>query len=1171
MIEYKNETHFLRPIIDAIDKGQLVLFVGSGLSKLCGLPLWKELAVSLLNFCAEDANCDFSYKQVNEILKYIDDERELISIAKKLLRNTYDSDDVFNRFFYKKLHTDGRTNKLGKKMQKLLFELSKIVFTTNADDILDKYLNKENIIVDKDKIGNYKSDFEHKVIHIHGSIKKPMDLVFTTADYLVRYSSEIFKETITSLFSANSQYTVLFIGYGFREMQLLDFLVNVESRESRITKTFALNGYYSNQEAIFDVESEYYREYGVTLISYSKDYKNYYGLIDALEYIQNEVKKRSLVRFDFINKLKKYIDEEPNKNSLRQIKNEIQFLSDQDKIYFLETISKSAKSKEWAKKIILDKGLQKVIFSINNLIVPNKTSKDKEKSIGAPFPGLSLLANVNCYEIKTKEFYLNFISNIEDAYLNNHDLYLNQYAYKSFLKLLFSHADFLLENKTVRFLNLFINHSPEKDIWLLFASSNNKVLQFLPETISFFYYDLMVKTLTTIKKVTYEFVEFDKSYLEFYSNHFSRKIIEFLMPVEITTFDQERYSYDPFIVPISQSYDLIDPHVYLKKWLAKSIQFLKDIDAIELYKSFSKAKDTFSILTSIYIANVHFSKIGQLFLDDLQNFNSDRIYFSEIYSSIQNNIQNFDYHQLNLIISFIDNLHYENEYVTSFCKLDLLKLLQNSSFNNNDIFSRVNELNNFIAINNAESEYRKIVPLDRSKSFFISVSWEDDNDFKLKNKILAMNPDNFVSYLKAGNSYETKFSIHEISNFFDELNSKFDFYNKFTLSKLNGVSNDFLDLLESHLTNQNLNLYKKFELIKEIESLKNQKKSKTILLNSLYFAATNEKHLDPKLAKDIFDYVNAIDVDEKVSEEEYIYTFDNSLFFNNEFLKISLLIRMCSKDQFTNFSICLDRHLNANQNYAMAAMSAHIHYLWSLDKNWTLERLKKIFTNEIGGHNLSFYAFSFSQFYQIDFVDEIHAKGILKQILNSDDFKDIARKYAYLLLCNFLYSNETIDIIKVVADTTYYDKSLTLLLDYIIRTKRERFNKEKFDQILEVFLLKGRKNENMFHIGIELLKFLNTDEINAIAENFILFTFSGWNSSFYCEKLSNIIESKRLSSEISDKIIKQFLINLKDCFYSEDKIKRLFTLIKDKETKVIVLNYLGEINPALFTTLKIVN
>ncbi|CCZ84974.1 uncharacterized protein BN742_01340 [Firmicutes bacterium CAG:631] len=1170
MLNYKDQKEFLNQVIEAINKGQLVLFVGSGLSKLCGLPLWKELADSLLKYCASDSNCNFSYKQLNEISNYIDDERALISIGKNILRKTYKSDDVFNSFFYKKLHVDARKNKQGTEIQKLLFGLSKIIFTTNADDILDKDLNKENVIVEKNKIGNYKSDFEHKVIHIHGSIKKPSDLVFTTADYLERYASNIFREAIKSLFSFDSKYTILFIGYGFREMQLLDFLVNVESRDSRRNKTFALNGYYSNQDDIFEVESEYYREYGVTLVSYSKDDKNYYGLVDALEYIQNEAKKKSLSQYNFINKLNKYIEDGPNKDSIRKIRNEIKFLAEQDKVFFLEKISKSGKSKEWAEQIISDKGLKKEIFSLNNLIAPDKSRQDKGKSIGTPFPGLSLLVNIDCYGTKTKEFYLEFISNIENAYLKNNDLYLNQYAYKSFLKLLFSHTDFLLENKTLNFLNSFIKFSPEPSIWMLFASFNNKVLKSLQDNKPFKFFDLMIKTLEKTRQVTYDFIEFDKSYLKFYTTNFAKNIIDYLMPIESEAFSEKRYSYDAYVVSLSQNYDLVDAHTYLKKWLGNSIRYLMDEEAIELYKTLSKSDDTFSRLTSIYIANVHFFKVGQLFIDDIQQFSSDRIYFSEIYSALKNNIQRLNSQQINSIISFINNLKYDNKYITVFCKLDLLQILQSSCLSNNDILSKINELNNFLTMNHAKIEYKKMVPLDRSKSFFISVSWERDEDSKLKNKILAMNLDEFISHLKANNSTETKFSVYQISNFFDALNSKFNLFNKSTLSKFNGVSNEFLDMLESRLINQNLNLQAKFELIKEIESLKHQPNSKTTLLNSLYFDITNEKNLDAKLVEDIFEYVNAIDVNEETPTDDYISTLAcNNLFSNDEFLKVSILIQTCSKESFANFKISLEQYLEADKSDAKAAMSAHIQYLWFFDKKWTSGRLKKIFSNEIDGYNLSFHAFSFSLLYEVNFVHDLFNQGILEKLLNSNGFKSIAWKYAYLLMRNFIYSNEIIDVINVIANTSFYHNSLTLLIDYINRTKREKFNKEKFDKMLEVFMFKGNKNENIFHCGIDLIKFLNADEINSVDENFILFTFSHSNSSFYCEKLSNIIKVKSLNYHVSDEFIKEFLVHLKDCFYNEDKIKNLFNMIQDKDTKTIVLNALGNINPSLLTILKV--
>lgn len=160
-------------------------------------------------------------------------------------------------------------------------------------------------------------------------------------------------------------------------------------------------------------------------------------------------------------------------------------------------------------------------------------------------------------------------------------------------------------------------------------------------------------------------------------------------------------------------------------------------------------------------------------------------------------------------------------------------------------------------------------------------------------------------------------------------------------------------------------------------------------------------------------------------------------------------------------------------------------------------------------------------------------------------------------------------IIKTIAKTDYYQHSLSLLIDYVNRTNRKNFSKEKFDQILDVFLLQGKTNENIFHCGIDLLNLLNPDEINTCEEKFILFTFSNGNSSYYCEELSNIIKSKFSFFKVSDNFIKQFLIHLRDCFYNEDKIKVLFDLIKDKDTKISVLNALGKINPALLTILKV--
>ena len=1168
MLNYKDKEEFLNPIISAINKGELILFVGSGLSKLCGLPLWKELASSLLGFCAEDVNCEFSYNNYNEILTYIDDERELISIGKNLLRKTYNSDDEFNKFLYNKLHLKKPHNKRknkAKEIQELLFGIAKIIFTTNADDILDQDLDKSNIIISKDDIGNYKSDFEHKVIHLHGSIKKPCDLVFTTADYLKRYASDVFRDTIKSIFSVKSHYTILFIGYGFREMQLLDFLVNVDAREVRKKKTFVLNGYYSNQENIFEVESDYYSEYGVTLVSYSKDEKNFGGLIDALKYIQKEANEKSLLTYNNINKLNEFIKDKPTKEVIIKIRSEIRFLAEQQKIYLVDIISKSENSKLWAENIILDKTLNKEFFSLDFLI-NNKREKnfDEEEYTMKSFPGLNLLIRVDCYTEKTKRFFSKFINNLAEAFLKNDYLYLYWKIYKDFLQLLFSNKDFLANDIIIEYLKKFIKKSAERDLWILFSSFNNEVLKSLPKNESLDFFSLMLETLKYNKKVTYDFITFAKTYSDYFCTRFSKDIFNILMPIEISTFNENYYSYDTFEAIFFENNELFDIHTYLKKWLGKTIKNLSEAEVVELYKNLSCSKEKFEILTSIYIANVHFKMVGTLLLDSIQNLISDKIYFSEIFSAIRNNISKITPKQLNKVLQFIDNLKYENNNINIICKLHLIHIIEDSSLSNNEIISRSNDLNNYLTIYNLAENYKNISPLDISKSFYISTSRGGDEDIEETNKILSMGIKDFILYLKKMNSPQNKFHFYNIFNNLDKIIDKFDLLNKDVLKLFSGVSNDFLEQLESRIINQKIDLKKKFELIKEIENIREKQNSNRVLLNSLYFGINYEKTIDNELKNQIFNYVNTIEVS---LENRCIKNED--LFSNEIFLKVSILIKTCPKKFFKVLFDILNSYLKVGNNSAKAAICGHINYLWFYDKEWTLKNLKDIFNNEFNSHNISFYAFSFSLFYNVDFVNALDEEGILAKLLSSNDFEKVAYKYGYYLMCNFIYSKEDENVINAVANIPFCYYSLVFLIDYIEKTKRDKFDKNKFDKILEIIMLHEIHDDTFFHCGIALLKFLNEDEINLIEEKFIISSFSYRNSSFYCKKLFEVLSSKKLDKKILDKFVRAFLLHLKDSYYDTNEIKKLFDLIQSKEIKTVIINTLGNINPHLLNILKV--
>ena len=90
-MDYK-DTDFTRSIIQAINNNKLVLFIGAGFSKLCGLPLWTELAAKLMDSCVEEGLIDYSER--HQIIQG-KDSKSLITIAYHL----FEREDKLDKFF----------------------------------------------------------------------------------------------------------------------------------------------------------------------------------------------------------------------------------------------------------------------------------------------------------------------------------------------------------------------------------------------------------------------------------------------------------------------------------------------------------------------------------------------------------------------------------------------------------------------------------------------------------------------------------------------------------------------------------------------------------------------------------------------------------------------------------------------------------------------------------------------------------------------------------------------------------------------------------------------------------------------------------------------------------------------------------------------------------------
>ncbi|MBK7867918.1 MAG: SIR2 family protein [Ignavibacteriales bacterium] len=110
-----------------------------------------------------------------------------------------------------------------------------------------------------------------EMMHIHGTIKNRDSLVFDLPSYFKNYNDTQLKSFLASVFSDN---TILFIGYGLAEFEILEFLFNQKQGESTQSK-FLLNGYYSSDSDYYELEQSYYESMRITVIPFCFDERGY--------------------------------------------------------------------------------------------------------------------------------------------------------------------------------------------------------------------------------------------------------------------------------------------------------------------------------------------------------------------------------------------------------------------------------------------------------------------------------------------------------------------------------------------------------------------------------------------------------------------------------------------------------------------------------------------------------------------------------------------------------------------------------------------------------------------------------------------------------------------------------------------------------------------------------
>jgi len=263
-------------IATAAETAELVVFVGAGISRMVDCPGWDQMANKVLDQLVPNG---IDYNELSQITRIADPKKRL-SFAKIIAKKHNLSID-YNAIF-KATRTAGN-------VYTYLNRFDSAFITTNYEKHLApessakkpesdwRFHRRQDLLgVHLDKNGN--------VIHLHGCLDDPDNMIVTTRDYLEHYSSKEVPAFLTYLFAKK---TILFLGYGLDEIEVLESIVRnagmkAGGEQGRIRR-FTLQGFFSAELGLANMLDEYYREtFGIQLIGFPKDKKNYSQQVEIL-------------------------------------------------------------------------------------------------------------------------------------------------------------------------------------------------------------------------------------------------------------------------------------------------------------------------------------------------------------------------------------------------------------------------------------------------------------------------------------------------------------------------------------------------------------------------------------------------------------------------------------------------------------------------------------------------------------------------------------------------------------------------------------------------------------------------------------------------------------------------------------------------------------------------
>ena len=287
---------------------KIIPFIGAGVSQLGGCLGWDEFANAALKFFVRKGK--LSHAQLDQVLSL--SSRVKLSVALELAK-LHDLNIDFKELLKP---SDKHKEAIGDGVYQNLSRLATMFVTTNYDDWLDRMApavfqpgetfspsrpppTSRRRFCKRNEITVENLDVPNAVFHIHGSIHEQDSMVLTTVHYLERYSSHRidggmeenpFLTFLQTLFKLKN---VLFIGYGLSELEVLEYVVQKgiqrQPHDHEEPQHYVLQGFFSHEIELARSLESYFRQFGIGLIPFSRDGRDWDQLIEVIDHFAREL------------------------------------------------------------------------------------------------------------------------------------------------------------------------------------------------------------------------------------------------------------------------------------------------------------------------------------------------------------------------------------------------------------------------------------------------------------------------------------------------------------------------------------------------------------------------------------------------------------------------------------------------------------------------------------------------------------------------------------------------------------------------------------------------------------------------------------------------------------------------------------------------------------------